>query len=191
MTTARWARAGCRTVHSLRVTGSCAAQVVDTSIKFVAPIKPRIHPMRLFVVSDAYVGSDELVQFKLNVVPAASLPELELHAEDRMLDEELEREVEDAGNASDSAADSDSDNDSESEADEDGAERISKRRARNSGVAASSSTPKAPAKLEDTLTEVCVRRQCACCCGAHLTRAGRAAAAQQAPCSPAEKAAGR
>lgn len=67
---------------------SSQARVVVHELRFMAPSKAGEYSMDLHVMSDCYVGFDEIIDITFNVKPAAELPEYTPHPEDVALDNE-------------------------------------------------------------------------------------------------------
>lgn len=64
------------------------SRIVKKDIRFVAPPKAGAYAMELQVISDSYVGLDEVIPIEFTVRPAAELPEYVPHQEDVDLDNE-------------------------------------------------------------------------------------------------------
>ena len=55
-------------------------------LRFMAPPRAGSYEMELQVLSDCYLGLDQTVTLKLDVLPASELPEYAAHPEDLELD---------------------------------------------------------------------------------------------------------
>ena len=61
---------------------------IEHELRFMAPPTAGTYTMQLYVLSDTYMGLDELIHFDFDVRPAAELPQYEPHPEDLELENE-------------------------------------------------------------------------------------------------------
>ncbi len=110
------------------------SRVVKHEIRFMAPPKVGTYAMELQVLSDCYMGLDEVIPIEFTVHPATDLPEYAPHPEDKDLDNEptLFEQVM-AANLDESSDEEDEDDE---EGDADGADKKDKKKVATTGPAA-------------------------------------------------------
>ena len=105
--------------EQLRQIASTSEQSAEVSVplKFQAPDKEGEYEWKVHIISENYVGMDEIKSVKFNVKPRTDLPEYEMHPEDKELDNEpsLFEQIMVANADDEDSSDSDSDSEDEGE----------------------------------------------------------------------------